>query len=77
MLDFQFMDAGFTKPTAHPSRGEIPARDLSSRCIPFALSPSGWAGVLTTSALVGQINRTFWKRLYAVAERRYSLGGEG
>jgi NitT/TauT family transport system permease protein len=32
------------------------------------------AGVLTMAALVVLINRLFWKRLYALAERRYSLG---
>jgi NitT/TauT family transport system permease protein len=32
------------------------------------------AGVLTMAALVVLINRVFWKRLYALAERRYSLG---
>ena len=32
------------------------------------------AGVLTMAAVVVLINRLFWKRLYALAERRYSLG---
>ena len=32
------------------------------------------AGVLTMAAVVVIINRLFWKRLYALAERRYSLG---
>jgi NitT/TauT family transport system permease protein len=31
------------------------------------------AGVLTMAALVVCINRTFWKRLYHLAERRYAL----
>ena len=31
------------------------------------------AGVLTMALLVVLINRTFWKRLYAMAERRYAL----
>ena len=32
------------------------------------------AGVLAMSALVVAINRTFWKRLYHLAESRYALG---
>lgn len=32
------------------------------------------AGVLAMAALVVLINRTFWKRLYDLAERRYALG---
>jgi len=32
------------------------------------------AGVLTMALLVVGLNRTVWKRLYSVAERRYSLG---
>jgi NitT/TauT family transport system permease protein len=32
------------------------------------------AGVLAMALLVVLINRTFWKRLYDVAERRYALG---
>jgi NitT/TauT family transport system permease protein len=31
------------------------------------------AGVLVMAALVVFINRTFWKRLYFLAERRFSL----
>jgi NitT/TauT family transport system permease protein len=31
------------------------------------------AGVLTMALLVVAVNRTFWKRLYIVAETRYSL----
>jgi NitT/TauT family transport system permease protein len=31
------------------------------------------AGVLTMAAVVVLINRTFWKRLYALAEHRYTL----
>ena len=32
------------------------------------------AGVLAMAAVVVAINRTFWKRLYDVAERKYALG---
>jgi NitT/TauT family transport system permease protein len=32
------------------------------------------AGVLAMAVVVVAINRTFWKRLYDLAERRYSLG---
>ena len=32
------------------------------------------AGVLTMAIVVLLINRTFWKRLYNLAERKYSLG---
>jgi NitT/TauT family transport system permease protein len=32
------------------------------------------AGVLAMAVLVVAINRTFWKRLYALAERKYALG---
>ncbi len=32
------------------------------------------AGVLTMAVLVVLINRTFWKRLYDLAERKYALG---
>jgi NitT/TauT family transport system permease protein len=32
------------------------------------------AGVLAMAVLVVLINRTFWKRLYDLAERKYALG---
>jgi len=32
------------------------------------------AGVLAMAGLVVLVNRLFWKRLYALAERKYSLG---
>ena len=49
------------------------ARRLISTAAGAGQFPLLAAGVLTMAVVVVAINRTFWKRLYYLAERRYSL----